>query len=376
MKSLLKTGPAMVLGAIVWLSAGGLVFSQSSTPDVVPVLEGLDPVMLVQGKEVQGDIKITTTRGRFQYLFANAENRTAFEKDPQRYEIQLDGSCARMGPGVEADPDLYTVCRGHIYVFGSENCLKMFKAAPENFVEAQPVITGVSATPEALRQGQALIEKAVAALGGEKKLDGLKSYREQGNFITRLPAGQIQNKTNLTIVFPDRIRRETTRSFGTVTSVATPGESFVSTDRGANPMTIGARRELEKQEVQRTVLGILRMRKSTNFRAIGSGLAKSGAINLEQVAVAFDDLNLTLGIDATTGRVLTLAFHGRGTDGAFGEIVESFGDFRTIDGLSLPFKTDTTWNGEAMRSLILDIISVNSDIDPLLFEKPKQSKAQ
>lgn len=374
MKKFFKTGPALVLAAIVWLSAGGLVFSQSSTEDAVPVLEGLDPVMLVQGKEVQGNFKITATRGRFQYLFANAENRTTFEKDPQRYEIQLDGACARMGPGVEADPDLYTVYKGHIYAFGSDNCLKMFKAAPESFIEAQPTITGVSATPEALRQGLALIEKAVAALGGEKKLDSLKSYREQGKFVTTSPAGQ--DKTNLTIVFPDRIRRETVRPFGTLVSVAAPNESFASFDGRANPMRIGARRELEKQELQRTVLGILRMRKSANFRAIASGQAKSGETNLEQVAVVFDDLNLTLGIDATTGRILTLSFHGRGANGAFGEIVETFGDFRTVDGLSLPFKTDTTWNGQPTRSLVLDGISVNSDIDPSLFQKPKQNPAQ
>jgi YHS domain-containing protein len=376
MKSFLKTGPALVLAAIVWLGAGGLVFGQSSTEDAVPVLEGLDPVMLVQGKEVQGNFKITTTRGRFQYLFANAENRTTFEKDPQRYEIQLDGACARMGPGVAADPDLYTVYKGHIYAFGSDNCLKMFKAAPESFIEAQPTITGASATPDALRQGLALIEKAVAALGGEKKLDSLKSYREQGKFVSPSPAGQSEDKTNLTIIFPDRIRRETTRSFGTLVSVVSPAESFASFDGRANPMRTGARRELEKQELQRTVVGILRMRKSANFRAVASGQAKSGDVNLEQVAVAVDDLNLTLGIDATTGRILTLAFHGRGANGAFGDIVESFGDFRTVDGLSLPFKTDTTWNGQPMQSLILDSISVNGDIDPSVFEKPKPKPAQ
>ena len=87
-------------------------------------------------------------------------------------------------------------------------------------------------------------------------------------------------------------------------------------------MRMGAGRELEKQEVLRTVLGILRMRKSPNFRVTGSGSVKSGEINLEQVAVVFDDLNLTLGIDAATGRILTLSFHGRGTNGAFGEIGE------------------------------------------------------
>src|SRR6185369_4645286 len=84
-----KAGRGVIFGAMICLSAGGAAFSQSSAQDAVPVLEGLDPVMLVQGKEVQGDARITSTRGQFQYMFANVENRSAFEKDPQRYEIQL-----------------------------------------------------------------------------------------------------------------------------------------------------------------------------------------------------------------------------------------------------------------------------------------------
>ncbi len=36
----------------------------------VDVLEGLDPVMLLQGKEVQGEMNITVTRGLFRYMFA------------------------------------------------------------------------------------------------------------------------------------------------------------------------------------------------------------------------------------------------------------------------------------------------------------------
>ena len=56
-KRLGKAGLAVIFGAIICLSAAGAVFSQSSAQDPVPVLEGLDPVMLVQGKEVQGDAK-------------------------------------------------------------------------------------------------------------------------------------------------------------------------------------------------------------------------------------------------------------------------------------------------------------------------------
>jgi len=38
--------------------------AQGATAPVVP-LEGLDPVLLIQGKEAQGDEKFAVTRGRF-----------------------------------------------------------------------------------------------------------------------------------------------------------------------------------------------------------------------------------------------------------------------------------------------------------------------
>src|SRR5262245_29957519 len=95
-------------------------------------LEGLDPVLLTQGKEAQGEMKITVTRGQFRYMFANAANKAAFEQYPTRYEIQLNGACARMGAPVVGNPDLYAVHKGRIYIFGSENCKTLFVAADRN----------------------------------------------------------------------------------------------------------------------------------------------------------------------------------------------------------------------------------------------------
>jgi hypothetical protein len=69
-----KSLPIAIVAIVLLLSAVS-AYSQSSARDVVPVLEGLDPVTLVQGKEVQSDLKISVTRGKFQYLFANGENK-------------------------------------------------------------------------------------------------------------------------------------------------------------------------------------------------------------------------------------------------------------------------------------------------------------
>ena len=124
---------SLLAGITVFGTSTAPTMAQQSSSDseaVIP-LEGLDPVMLSQGKEVQGDMKFKTTRGRYQYIIASAENKATFEKDPSRYEIQLDGHCARMGAPTTGNPDLYAVHNGRIYIFGSSECQKLFKATPE-----------------------------------------------------------------------------------------------------------------------------------------------------------------------------------------------------------------------------------------------------
>jgi len=155
------------LSLVLLAGLASAAWAQASA-QVVEVLEGLDPVLLVQGKEAQGDLKLSVTRGQFRYLFANEANKAAFEKDPARYEIQLGGACARMGAPANGIADLYTVYQGRIYIFGSGQCKTAFVAAPEKYLP--PENKPMHATPEMLKKGQALLEKAVAARAGFSKL--------------------------------------------------------------------------------------------------------------------------------------------------------------------------------------------------------------
>src|SRR5689334_12807888 len=212
---------------VIALVASATVSSRAQSPTTEIPLEGLDPVMLVQGKEVQGDMKFNITRGRFEYLFANAENKATFEKDPARYEIQLDGACARMGAPTTGNPDLYTVHNGRIYIFGSEECQTLFKAAPEKYLEVPATTSAPSA--EMMKRGQELIAKAVEALGAGSKLDQVRSFQK-----TDVRGNQVKNV--LTFAFPDTVRQETVRPNFTLVSVVTPADSFLIVNNGARAM--------------------------------------------------------------------------------------------------------------------------------------------
>ncbi|HJQ68380.1 MAG TPA: hypothetical protein VKA70_05395 [Blastocatellia bacterium] len=350
--------------------------SQNQQP--IPVLEGLDPVMLVKGKEVQGEFNIAVTRGRFQYLFANEENKAAFEKEPSRYEIQLGGACARMGAPVGGNPDLYTVYKERVYIFGSEACKNLFQSSPEKYLESEE--TSQAPTADAIKKGQSLIEKAVSAMGGAARLDALASYQEQRRGLQHRNSGDVEIKYVTTVAFPNRSRQEEAGPDYKQVIVLTPSESFgfsPDSQRPAVALPDMVRQGYEKQ-IARNPLVILKNRKQSGFKAAAVGTDKVGDIAVEQVEVETNGLKVKLGIDAATGRVMSLSYRGRGPGGAVGQITRTYSDFRTVDGLLLPFKVVGAFNGDANSqvSTTIDSITVNGQIAPAAFEKPKTGGAQ
>ena len=343
-----------VLVLIVLIGCSLAIVSAQTSETLIP-LEGLDPVMLSQGKEVQGDMKFKVTRGRFQYIFANAENKATFEKDPSRYEIQLDGHCARMGAPTGGNADLYYVHNGRIYIFGSEECQTLFKGAPEKYLETPPAPKSPP-TAEMVKRGQELIAKAVEAFGAGSKLDQLRSLQR-----TDLRGNQVKNI--LTVAFPDTLRQETVRPNFTLVSVITPADSFVTVSNRTRPMAEDNRAAIYK-ELNRDPIFLLRARTRPDFKASGTE---------DSVDVELAGFTTTLGIDPGTGRVVSQTYRGRGPGGVVGQIVINYSDFRTVEGLSLPFKTTATFDGQPFPALsaTTEAITINGQIDPSSFKKPE-----
>ena len=339
------------------------VSAQGPNSDTVIPLEGLDPVMLSQGKEVQGDMKYQVTRGQFRYIFASAENKATFEKDPSRYEIQLNGHCARMGAPTTGNPDLYAVHKERIYVFGSEECQTLFKATPEKYLETSPAPKSPP-TAERVKRGEALIAKAVEALGGAK-LDQLVSYQRKevrGNDV----------KSTLLLAFPEGVRQETVRPNFTLVAVVGPSESFVVfNDRPAQPMNAANRAAIDK-ELLREPIVLLRARSRSDFKA----WAHEGDHPVGLVEIELPGFNTTLVIDPVTGRVLGQIYRARGPGGAVGEIEINYSDFRAVEGpvkeLLLPFKINAKFDGQPYPALssTVEATTVNGRVDPASFKKP------
>jgi len=96
-------------------------------------LQGLDPIALIDGKDVEGLYEFGVEHGGLLYLFANHENKRRFESDPERFGIQGDGSCPVV-PSATADPGIFVVHDGRIYTFASSACIEDFEADPDAYL--------------------------------------------------------------------------------------------------------------------------------------------------------------------------------------------------------------------------------------------------
>lgn len=143
-KSVVPVLVASIVLAFGAITLGAIVAAAQDSPEAEPdlALNGLDPVLLTGGEEVEGREDLNLARGRFLYRFASEETRERFAAEPERYEIQLDGHCAVM-PSAKGWADLFAVHEGKIYIFGSEGCRKEFLDDPAKFREGESRIVAI-----------------------------------------------------------------------------------------------------------------------------------------------------------------------------------------------------------------------------------------
>ncbi|GAB4242443.1 MAG: hypothetical protein Kow00109_18180 [Acidobacteriota bacterium] len=106
------------------------------------VLNGLDPVELARGKQVEGKPQWKADHDGFTYYFASAENLQAFRDNPAKYSVQDHGNCpvakVMMGKTVKGKPDIFAVYEGKTYLFLEPKAKEMFLQNPKRFVKTSP----------------------------------------------------------------------------------------------------------------------------------------------------------------------------------------------------------------------------------------------
>ena len=121
--------------AVVALILSGSVLAQAGPPKAPPLgLMGHDPVSYFNpGKPVKGASSINYDFDESRYLFSSQKNRDTFAANPERYSPQFGGLCATglsSGMKAKADPRIFKVVDGKLYVFSSTEARDMADKDP------------------------------------------------------------------------------------------------------------------------------------------------------------------------------------------------------------------------------------------------------
>ena len=307
----------------------------------------VDPVELVGGRAVPGVETIAIEHAGYRYVFASDDNRAVFAAEPARYEIQLGGACARMGPlsGV-GTTELYAVHDGRIYIFASEACRRTFLDRPEKLLEKDdPAPQPLDAA--AAERGRALLARAVEAMGGADAIDSITTCAERVAWESDYEGEPVARSRSLTVTFPEGVRRERSRGEETWVDVTTGAKGWFESSDGTRDMHAQQRRALERI-ASRNLLVILRARHDADFVALATGPGFAAGQEVEGLVVAFGGSTCTLGLDPATGRVVSQRYLGRGPAMEIGEVERSFSDFRTVERVTFPHTVATRFEGEPL----------------------------
>jgi zinc protease len=218
-------------------------------------------------------------------------------------------------------------------------------------------------------EGKELIGKVVEAMGGEAKLQSIKSLQEDISSTQKTPQGDMAMSLKTTIVFPDRIHASVQGPMGAFTLVATPAEAFVVVPgRGVQDLP-ESRRDETLEQVKRDLIYIGQHADDPAFVFAAAGSEKIGDVEAKILEIGGEDVNLRWYVDPQSGHVLRETYQTVGRSGPV-EGETDLEDWKTADGLTLPYTHKNKQNGEDSSTAQYSAIQLNPAVDPKLFDKP------
>jgi hypothetical protein len=76
-------------------------------------------------------------------------------------------------------------------------------------------------------------------------------------------------------------------------------------------------------------------------------------------------------LDPQTSLPVAMRYKGSSPMGGSAEIMETYGDWRAVGKVKMPYTVDTTLDGKAFSKGVVKSILVNTGVDPGLFGKPQ-----
>jgi zinc protease len=244
-------------------------------------------------------------------------------------------------------------------------------------IPAPPATKDASSPAASNPEGKALAVKVATAMGGLPKLQSIKTMRVS---MTQSESGGQPAQIEAMFAFPDSMHIDVQMpqggmAQGTLTIVASPNAAFMSMPgMGSRSMPPDQKAEMLSQ-LHHDLVYVAQHANDPSFTFAAGGTEKVGDVDAAILDIGGAVPWIRWYIDPKTGYVLREKYKGVGQAGPFdGE--SNLSDWRTADGLTMPYKHENKQNGEQTSTAEFKKIELNPQLDPKLFEKPAEAPAE
>ena len=224
----------------------------------------------------------------------------------------------------------------------------------------------VERSDEAIARGRDLIQRMSTKIGGNDPSE-ITSLRRSMQMKVSM-GGQEMGLSEVTEGrLPDQMRLTMKTPMGDQTMVMNGDSGFAIA--GGQIQDLPAAMVAEQRAGLRRELMMLALY-AHDIDAVASDSDIVGGEQCDNVVANIEDTGTTLCI-AGDGRVLRQSYQGKNPmSGAPGKMVITYDDYRDIEGLSIPFHRNMTFEGQPLVDSTVDGFDVNPALDPTIFEKP------
>ena len=254
-----------------------------------------------------------------------------------------------------------------------------FKRAPSRFGPAvQPRLRPIadqrrspppisSITAEEGAGARLLLDRAIAAKGGLQKLRAIRSITAATSTLVMSPRVEAEATTYL--VYPDRVRIDTTLQGVTSLQVYDGDRAWVRDPSGVHEVPADATRNL-KVSLQRNPISLLLAadRGTVRARLLPDIKDDTGTLRRALEVSGIDLDPVVLYVDSGTGLISKETYVAGGTGQPL--IEELFSDYRPVDGVQVAYVTTIRRGGQPILEQRVRDITINGPLDSTLFERP------
>lgn len=209
------------------------------------------------------------------------------------------------------------------------------------------------------------LAKAQQAAGGVKKLAAVEDVEIRRTVVSSGPLQGLNSNQTIEYVLPGTLRQTNQLDFGFL-------RVYVSGDSGWMDGIQGFR-EMPPLQLKQALGEVFRIREKVllsdrdpgrTVRFVGEREEAGRAAAELEIASADGEESVRIWIDAESGEFFRSSYGGIAVQGAAPQVVETYGDFRDVAGVRVPFRTTIEQNGRLLTTSTVSEFKINQGLTP------------